>query len=171
MAGRGRPRKEGSPVRNPSHNKPPDITDVELVEPGNPFVAHKESEGFQGSKFQPGQAGSNGAIPGMLTPLMIRRLLSRMWKMNRWQLQRMVEDPNTSMGEITLAAILVKAAGDGDVQKIEFVLNRMIGKVKAAQEKPEQLDELRLIPTEKILELLDSLPKDVMNVTPTEGVS
>jgi len=168
MAGRGRPRKEGSPVRNPSHGKEP--VDLELTEPGNPFIAHKESEDFQGSKFQPGQAGSNGPIPGMLTPLMIRRLLSRMWKMNRWQLQKLVEDPKTSMGEITLAAILVKAAGDGDVQKIEFVLNRMIGKVKAAQEKPEQLDELRLIPTEKILALLDSLPKDVLDVTPKEGV-
>jgi len=135
----------------------------------NPFIAHKEDEAFKASKFQPGQAGSNGPIPGMLTPLMIRRVLSRMWKMNRWQLQRMVSDPNTSMGEITLAAILVKAAGDGDVQKIEFILNRMIGKVKAAQEKPEQLDEMRTIPTEKILALLDSLPKDVMDVTPKEG--
>jgi len=165
MAGRGRPRKPGSPIPKPK----PEVCDLELADPGNPFVAHKESDAFQGSKFQPGQAGCMGSTPGMLTPIMIRRLLSRMWKMNRWQLQRLVEDPQTSMGEITLAAILVKAAGDGDVQKIEFVLNRMIGKVKAAQEKPEQLDELRLIPTEKILELLDSLPKDVMNVTPKEG--
>ena len=46
----------------------------------------------------------------------------------------LVRDPATPMMEVIAAAILAQAAQKGDHVRLEFVLQRMIGKVKDALE-------------------------------------
>ncbi len=134
-----------------------------LADPEPAIAPRQFTEAYVSSQFKPGQAGSTGKIAGLMTPNMIRRSLSKMWRMKREELQDLVHDPDTTVGDLTLAAIIVKAAGDGDTVKVNFVLDRMIGKIKPAEEKPEMLDELKNIPAEKLVALLDELPKTILN--------
>lgn len=123
----------------------------------------KYSKEFQDSKVKPGEKPPHrDPTVGLLNAHTVKRTLSRLWKMNRWQLQRLVNDPDTAMGDIALAAILVSAATEGDPQKVSFLLDRMIGKPKQSQEKPEELEELRKIPSEKLIALLEEIPATIV---------
>ena len=122
----------------------------------------KRKSAFEKHILKPGQTivRPNKQV-GMVNHNSVRRTLSRIWKMNRFALKRFVENPDTPMGEIALAAILVKAVDEGDSAKLNFLLDRLVGKAKLSLDKPEELDELARIPTDKLLELIESAPKDL----------
>lgn len=101
----------------------------------------------------------SGVEKTMQNSYTIKKKLSAMWKMTKSELRSMIEDEDTEMGDIALASILVAAAKEGDPVKLQFVLDRMVGKVKIAHEKIEEDENLRNIPTEKLIALLDDLPK------------
>jgi hypothetical protein len=96
----------------------------------------------------------------------VKSRLSEFWRMTRDQLQDLITHPDTSMGDIALAAILVGAAKEGDQQKLQFVLDRMVGKVRPAHDTLLlENDHLVNIPSEKLLQLVQELQIDVKGVS------
>jgi hypothetical protein len=113
---------------------------------------------------QPGQPITkvvSGFTVGSQNTQTIKKRLSKFWRMPRAQLQALVQDAETPMGDIALAAILVKAASEGCPVKLSFILDRMVGKVKVAHEKIEEDELLQKIPTEKLVALLEDLPQTI----------
>jgi len=128
----------------------------------------KRKSAFEQMILQPGETVKRPTKQvGMVNHNSVRRTLSRIWKMNRFALKKFVENPDTPMGEIALASILVRAVDEGDSAKLNFLLDRLVGKAKLSLDKPEELDELARIPTEKLLELIESAPKQVASLAAT----
>jgi hypothetical protein len=88
----------------------------------------------------------------------VKKRLSQFWRLTRDQLQDLLSHPDTTMGDLALASILVAAAKEGDQQKLQFVLDRMIGKVKPTHDKISEHEMLTPIPTERLLALVRDLP-------------
>lgn len=59
----------------------------------------------------------------------ITAIINKYSYMNRGDIKRAMEDAETSMIECTIASILVKAMQTGDYMKLNFLLDRAIGKV------------------------------------------
>ncbi len=60
----------------------------------------------------------------------LERAINRLIFLPLEQLRVVIKDPKTSILEIMLATIMAQCAQKGDQQRLEFLLNRMIGKVK-----------------------------------------
>jgi len=95
------------------------------------------------------------------TPETIRRRLSIFWGCNRDELMALIQDPGTTVGDIALASIIISAAREGDVQKLQFVLDRMVGKVVPKSDKIVEQESLKQIPTEKLLALIEGMPNSI----------
>lgn len=81
--------------------------------------------------WKPGQSGNESGRPkGLLTSDQIKAILRDLLKLNRQELQDVISDPKTNMIKLTIASVIAKAAKDGDYSRLEFLLNRGIGKVK-----------------------------------------
>lgn len=109
------------------------------------------------TQFKKGQSGNpGGKIAGLLSPQQISALITRFWKMTMAELAAVPKDPKSTVGEIALASIFIKAIETGDYGRIEGLLTRGIGKVKEVTEVHQHNydDELRKVDREKIVELL-----------------
>jgi uncharacterized FlaG/YvyC family protein len=73
----------------------------------------------------------------------------------------LIQDPGTTVGDIALASIIISAAREGDVQKLQFVLDRMVGKVVPKSDKIVEQESLKQIPTEKLLALIEGMPNSI----------
>jgi len=141
---------------------PPTADEVSKI-----FSGTVSNAGFKAAQeaHQPGQQIVTKVVAGFAVgsqnTATIKKRLSKFWRMPRNQLQALVNDPDTTMGDIALAAILVKAASEGCPIKLNFILDRMIGKVKVAHEKIEVDELLQKIPTEKLVALLEDLPTTI----------
>lgn len=95
-------------------------------------------------KWKPGaSANPSGRPKGGLSRVEAETTIGRLFKMTRQELQDVVQDPKSSMLIITLASIMAKAAKDGDAARLEFLLNRSIGRVKDMLEiEHKKLDHL-----------------------------
>lgn len=89
--------------------------------------------------FKPGQSGNPGGRPKTPEDLRegrklnqheLERVINKLLYLDKGQLQEVVRNPETPMLELIAASILAQAAQKGDQQRLEFVLQRMIGKVK-----------------------------------------
>lgn len=60
----------------------------------------------------------------------VRNLIGRFWRLSKDELEAIIADPGSRMGEVMVAAGMLKAAETGDYSRVEFLLNRTIGKVK-----------------------------------------
>lgn len=90
------------------------------------------------AKFKPGQSGNPGGRPKMpadirearrVTQIELERIINKYTSYTRQEMKDAIADPNTSMFEIMIASIIGQAAQKGDQTRLEFLLNRMIGKV------------------------------------------
>lgn len=80
--------------------------------------------------FKPGQSGNPSGKPkNLLTKDKVKAIVGKFANMTREELQSVVADPKSTMIEITVASIMVKAAKDGDYTRLDFILNRSIGRV------------------------------------------
>jgi hypothetical protein len=108
--------------------------------------------------FPKGVSGNpNGKPKQLLTKDKVSSILGKFATMTRDQLQDVATDPKSSMIEIMIASIMVKAAKEGDYARLDFLLTRSIGKVKDELELQARTiadDQLDLIPKDKIVELL-----------------
>lgn len=169
-------KKPGRPPKNPKKKKDDDTPAFEMGEIfKDPPTAEEVAKIFSGTVPNPGfKAAQEAHQPGQqITKVVagfgvgaqntntIKKRLSKFWRMPRAQLQALVQQADTSMGDIALAAILVKAASEGCPVKLSFILDRMIGKVKVAHEKIEEDELLQKIPTEKLVALLEDLPMTI----------
>ena len=87
--------------------------------------------------FKPGQSGNPSGKPrGLLTRSQVEALISKFSSLTRDQMQVVIQNPKSTMIEIMVASIMAKASKDGDYSRLQFLLERSIGKVK------EQLEML-----------------------------
>lgn len=86
--------------------------------------------------FKPGQSGNpNGRPPKPkelddCTPMEIKLLIWRFWKTKRADLEAIVENAETPAGEAYMANVMLKGIKDGDPVRLDYLLNRLIGRVK-----------------------------------------
>ena len=109
------------------------------------------------TQFKPGQSGNpSGKRKGGLTVDEVSDLMARFCRLSRDALQAVVEDPKSTMIEITVASILARAAKDGDYSRLEFLLSRSIGKVKDVilHEQEAVVDQLKDVPKETLISFL-----------------
>jgi hypothetical protein len=88
--------------------------------------------------YKKGQSGNpNGRPPmsadlrmmGRVTKYEFERLIHRYLIMTRDELEAATKDPKTPILELTVASILKKAIIGGDQTRLNFILDRLIGKV------------------------------------------
>jgi hypothetical protein len=89
--------------------------------------------------FPPGVSGNPSGRPKTppdilearkLTQNELERIVNKFLYLDRAAIAELVKTPGTPMIELVVASILAQAAQKGDQQRLEFVLQRMIGKVK-----------------------------------------
>lgn len=81
--------------------------------------------------FKPGQSGNPAGKPkGLLTRDQVEKLLATLWGLGTDGLQKVIENPKSTVGEVMTARVMAKCIEDGDYSRLDFLLNRTIGKVK-----------------------------------------
>ncbi len=89
--------------------------------------------------FEKGQSGNpsgKAKVPNdikevrKVSQFELERAINRLIWLPLEQLRVVIKDPKTPILEIMLATIMAQCAQKGDQQRLEFLLNRMIGKVK-----------------------------------------
>jgi len=99
----------------------------------------KKREPPKASQFKPGQSGNPGGkakVPDdikearKLTQLDLERVINSLLYITKEALQAKIKDPQTPMIEMIAASIMAQAAVKGDHMRLDFILQRMIGKVK-----------------------------------------
>lgn len=109
-------------------------------------------------KFQPGQSGNPSGRPkGVLTALVVQQCLSRFWMMSPAELEALLADPATKMGDRIVAQVMKRAEKDGDYNRLSFLLDRMIGRPKELGPERDSLsveEALSGIPLEEVVNYL-----------------
>lgn len=91
------------------------------------------------TRFKKGQSGNPGGKPKLpddikqarkLSQIELERTINKLIYLPRSELKQVIENPATPMFEIMIASIIAQASQKGDQLRLDFVLNRMIGKVK-----------------------------------------
>ena len=89
--------------------------------------------------FKKGKSGNPRGRPPMpqelkevvsMSPQKLKALIFKFMHMNRGELKRVAEDPNSTLVDCTIASIVNKAMAEGDYTRLNFLLDRSIGKVK-----------------------------------------
>lgn len=89
--------------------------------------------------FKPGQSGNTSGRPKLpddilrakaLNRVEFQRLLNEFLTLDRAALEAKLKDPKTSMLELAVGNIVSKAAKDGDQQRLTFVIEHLLGKMK-----------------------------------------
>ena len=70
----------------------------------------------------------------LITKHQVEVIHQRMVTKTRTELQEVIDNPKSTMLEITVASVLVKAAQQGDASRLEQVLERAVGKVVTVTE-------------------------------------
>lgn len=97
-----------------------------------------------GRDFKPGQSGNPAGKPPMppelkaikaLTPGFVKMIIAKFARMSKEEMGQLLMKPPGSEGapnmmEIMIGSIVAKAAQDGDYSRLNFLLDRSIGKVK-----------------------------------------
>jgi hypothetical protein len=104
------------------------------------------------TRFKPGNPGG-GRPKGIITATEVRALMGRFWSMSVLELREVIENPKSRMGELMVAAVMLKAYESGDYSRLAFLLDRSVGKVK------EEIEQtVRSITDED----LDKIPRDAL---------
>ncbi len=121
-------------------------------------------------RFKPGQSGNPGGRPKTpedirearrLNQAELERTVNRLLFCTREELQTIVKDPKTPMLEVMVASIMAQAATKGDQLRLEFVLARLIGKVKEHLEVTVPTPFVIRRPSGETLELGMDKPKEL----------
>ena len=99
---------------------------------GNPNPSKK-------GQFKKGQSGNPGGMPKLpedikearkLNQIELERIINKYLHMSREEVQNVLKSSDVPMMEAMVASIVSKAASGGDHLRLDFILNRIIGKVK-----------------------------------------
>lgn len=81
-------------------------------------------------KWKKGQSGNPSGRPKhYITAERVRTVIDTLSAMSREAMHDKIQDPAATMLEIQIASIIARAAKDGDYGRMNFLLDRMIGKV------------------------------------------
>lgn len=109
------------------------------------------------SEHQPKVRGGKRAVPkdlqqaSNLTKTMLKGVINKHLWMTQHQLKEAMKNKTTPMIELVVGSIIHKAVVDGDERRLDFILNRMIGKVteqvdiKSYIQRLDSLDEAEII--------------------------
>lgn len=88
-----------------------------------------------------------------LTQAQFQRLLFRFVRMPLPDLKRKLENPETPVLDLMIGRVVFRAIKDGDYKRLDFLLDRMIGKVKEHIEVTEnaELAELRKLSLSELI--------------------
>lgn len=113
--------------------------------------------------FKPGQSGNPGGRPKLpddikearkLNQVELERIVNKYLYMDREAVKAAISSPKTPMMELMVASIVAQAAQKGDHLRLDFVLNRMIGKVKDEKDHNHNFNvSLRGMPREDVIEI------------------
>lgn len=94
----------------------------------------------------------------LLTKDKVKSVLGKFCDMSIAELQAVANNPNAKMLEVMVANIMIKAAETGDYSRLDFILNRSIGKVPNDQNEsqPESTSSMTI---EEKIQWLKSTPK------------
>jgi hypothetical protein len=121
-------------------------------------------------QFKPGQSGNPGGRPKLpedikkarkLNQVELERAVNHLLFCTRDELQAIVKNPETPMLEVMVASIMAQAATKGDQMRLEFVLARLIGKVKDQLEVTVPTPFVIRRPSGETLELGMDKPKEI----------
>lgn len=96
-----------------------------------------------GADFQPGQSGNPGGRPAIpadikearkLTQIEFEKLVNKYIWLTQAGFGEAAEDQSISMFERMIGSIVQKACNEGDHQRLNFLLDRLIGKVTEKME-------------------------------------
>lgn len=107
--------------------------------------------------YKPGQSGNPSGKPaGLLTKDQVSSVMGKFSHSTREQLQAVITNPKSTMLEIMVASVMARAAKDGDPNRMEFLLQRTIGKVQdLSQIELKKWDaEFEQLPRQNILDVL-----------------
>jgi hypothetical protein len=82
------------------------------------------------TRFQPGNPGGPGRISNWLKPGDLKTVVGKFMKMTRDELKSHMERREAPMLDLIIGQIMVKAVQTGDAHRLEFLLNRTLGRVK-----------------------------------------
>lgn len=90
------------------------------------------------TRFKPGNPGGPGRpiVPDdikearKLTSTEVERILTQLLSMSPSELVQIKQNPKSTMLELMIHSIVVNAVNKGDQQRLDFLLQRVIGKVK-----------------------------------------
>jgi hypothetical protein len=71
-----------------------------------------------------------------LTSDEIKKIVSKFADMTKEEIGAVLSDPRTPMIQLAIGGIMVKAVKDSDPNKLNFLLDRAIGKPEAAPQEP-----------------------------------
>ena len=102
----------------------------------------------RGKPFQKGNTFGKGRPPipddlknvDKVTTETVHRVFSKYAGMTREQIRRLLEHPATPALEVMLGSIIGKAIKEGDHLRMNFVLDRLVGKVKDVSEVTMKVD-------------------------------
>ncbi len=80
--------------------------------------------------WRKGQSGNPSGKPkGLLTNDQVKATLGKFWSMSKEDLLGILKNEKSTMGELMIASVMARAAKDGDANRLNFLLDRSIGKV------------------------------------------
>lgn len=105
-----------------------------------------------------------------LTPSLVAALITKYCHKTKSEIMEALKDPNTSAIDLTICTVLSKAMNNGDHLRLEFLLNRTIGKVAERIEQVTfdhtMLAKIDTIPTELLLDAIAEA-----RIIESEGIS
>lgn len=105
---------------------------------------------------QPGMTNNPSGRPAnLLTKDKVASILGRFSNMSPTDLQAVLDNPKSTMMEAMVASVMKRALADGDPHRLEFLLQRSIGKVQDMTqiEVRQWTDDLKTIPIDTLKQL------------------
>jgi hypothetical protein len=109
------------------------------------------------TSFKPGWKGGPGRpkLPAevkqtrRLTQIELIQTGSKIWRMTKTELEAFVQDPENPIGELAIAKVILNSSG-GNLDALELILNRMVGKVPEKLQIGDEVDGLDDLSEEEI---------------------
>jgi hypothetical protein len=95
------------------------------------------------TQFKPGNPGGPGRSKNWLRPGELKENIGRYCRLTVSELEKIRDNPKTSVIEVILAGVLLRICEDPDPSKLEYVLNRTVGRVvEAMEEEADKADPI-----------------------------
>lgn len=108
------------------------------------------------TRWKPGESGNkNGKPANLLTKDKVSSVLSKFSHMSPEEIQAVLDDKKSTMLEAMVASVMKRALSDGDPHRLEFLLQRSIGKVQDMTqiEVRQWTDDLKTIPIDTLKQI------------------